>query len=86
MTSSLAVGRFAAKEGSHHSPRGRLVASLTLIKRKVFRFYMCEDLLRHQKDFLPAQAKTFSTENSKAPGKILKKTKRNETNILSESL
>ena len=36
------------------------------------------------KRFLPAQAKTFSTENSKARGKILKK--RNETNILSESL
>lgn len=46
---------------------------------------MFEDLLRHQKDFLPTQAKTFSTENSKARGKILKK-KRNETNILSESL
>ena len=34
---------------------------------------MCEDLLRHQKDFLPTQAKTFSTENSKARDKILKK-------------
>ena len=45
---------------------------------------MCEDLLRNQKDFLPSQAKTFSTENSKARGKILKK--RNETNISAESL
>ena len=28
VTSSLAVGRFAAKQGSLRSPRGRLVASL----------------------------------------------------------
>ena len=31
-TSSLAVGRFAAKQGSLRSPRGRLVASLRLVK------------------------------------------------------
>ena len=32
-TSSLAVGRFAAKQGSLCSPRGRLVASLFLLLR-----------------------------------------------------
>ena len=32
-TSSLAVGRFAAKKGSLRSPRGRLVASLRYFGR-----------------------------------------------------
>ena len=32
-TSSLAVGRFAAKQGSLRSPRGRLVASLGQFQR-----------------------------------------------------
>ena len=53
-TSSLAVGRFAAKQGSLRSPRGRLVASLEanvlgplFVKatafanvRKIFKFFM----------------------------------------------
>ena len=33
MTSSLAVGRFAAKKGTLRSPRGRLVASLAASKK-----------------------------------------------------